>query len=281
MLINFNVDRLEKLLYDFYRLTGLTVSIWDSNMKMLSHQPKEMSDYCRKIREYPEGARRCYLSDMKLCEECKQTGKPATHVCHAGLADSVVPLKFKDEILGYIMFGQVIPSKKRNSLELIERISRDLGIDNEEMTRLFSSLDSFDEEKINAASNILKMSARYLWLSEYIEIKHDDTAKALKEYIDKNLASDINVDTICRELGISKNRLYKISHESFGMTIGNYINENRIRKAKHLLISGDMPIGKICEAVGIKDYNYFSKYFKAKTGISPRKYRKNYPAEFY
>lgn len=277
MIINFNVERLNKLLYDFYSITGLTVSIWDSNLRMLGHQPKYMSSFCRKIREYPEGAQRCYLSDMAVCLKCKGTGKPETHVCHAGLIDSVVPIKFKEEILGYIMFGQAAPENKENAYKRIENLSRELGIDYNNLVMLFKELDTYDKQKLNAASNILKMSTRYLWLSEYIEIKRDGYATLIENYVKNNISSEISVPALCQKLGISKNRMYKISHESFGMAIGEYVADTRINEAKRLLAATDLPIGKICEAVGIRDYNYFSKFFKKRTGSSPSKYRKNMP----
>ena len=279
LLINFNIEKLKRLLYDFYRLTGLTVSVWDSSFKMLGHEPQEMSHFCRRIRENPEGARRCYLSDMELLELCAKTGNPATHVCHAGLADSVVPIKFNDEILGYIMFGQVIPSEREKSYKKIREISQRLRLDYDELLSLFLKLDTYDENKLRAASNVFKTSARYLWLSEYIEIKHESLAKKIEEFVKKNLDKEISVASVCKEMGISKNRLYKISHESFGAPFGDFLADMRVKKAKRLLVSSEMSISEICEAVGVRDYNYFSKFFKAKTGISPNKYRKNYSYE--
>ena len=222
---------------------------------------------------------RCYLSDIELCSLCSKTGKPETHICHAGLADSVVPIKFNDEILGYIMFGQVIPSDREKSYEKIKEISRKLRFDYGELLTLFSRLDAYDEDKLRAASNVFKTSARYLWLSEYIEIKHGSLAKKIEEYVTKNLDKEISVLSVCKEMGISKNRLYKISHDSFGVPFGDFVTDARIKKAKRLLVSSEMSVSKICEAVGVRDYNYFSKFFKAKTGISPSKYRKNYSYE--
>ena len=76
MLVNFHIDRLDRLLLDFYRLTGLTVSIWDAEFNQLSYQPKEMCGFCRLVKSSPEGARRCYLSDKRLCMESATISQP-------------------------------------------------------------------------------------------------------------------------------------------------------------------------------------------------------------
>ncbi len=277
MVINFNIERLDKLLYDFHCVTGLTVSLWDAQLNMLSFQPKQMSSFCRRIREYPEGNRRCLLSDKAVCEECARTGKPVMHICHAGLADNAMPIKFQDEILGYMMFGQVVSENKDKSHDRIRKLSEDLGIDYDELITLYGALDTYDEKKLAAAANILEMSTRYLWFSKYIEIKHDSDATRIERYIRENLSEDLSLKVMCASLGISKNRLYKISHERFGMPIGDYISEMRIKEAKRLLTSTNIPINKINEMVGISDYNYFSKFFKAHTGMPPNKYRKTSP----
>ena len=99
MLINFNIERLDRLLYDFYHITGITVSIWDSQINQLGFQPKEMRSFCRAIRSSKKGEQLCLQSDRELCMECAKTGKAVSRYCNAGLIDTAVPIKFKDTIL--------------------------------------------------------------------------------------------------------------------------------------------------------------------------------------
>ena len=187
MLINFNLEKLDKLLYDFYRLTGLTISIWDSDFNQLAFQPKNMQSFCRVIKETKIGKQRCLLSDKKLCMECKESGKPVTHRCHAGLIDTAVPIKFKDTVLGYIIFGQVTDSASSEESADIARLATDLKIDSDTLKNLYSELDSYDSDRIESAANILKMSARYLWLSEYIDVGYDSVASEIDKFIKEKL----------------------------------------------------------------------------------------------
>ena len=277
MLINFNLEKLDRLLYDFYTITGLTISVWNADFHQISFQPRQMRPFCRTIKSTEKGRLACLFCDQKLCLECSKTEKPAKHVCHAGLIDVAFPIKYKDSILGYIMFGQISQKTEDEMLQIIERLARELCLDGERLTEEYQMLIRYDENLIDAAANILKQATRYLWLSEYIDIVYDADAAKIDEYIRKNLSRNIMVDTLCREIGIPKKRLYVISHQNFGMPIGEYIGSVRIGEAKRLLETTDLSIQQVSYAVGIEDYNYFAKFFKLRVGLSPLKYRKEFP----
>ena len=274
MLVNFHIDRLDRLLSDFHRLTGLTVSIWDAEFRELSHQPKEMRGFCRLVKSSPEGARRCHASDKRLCTECAATGSPATHRCHAGLVDTAIPIRFKDTVMGYIMFGQVSESGKSTDLEPIARLARELSVDPLALCEEYERLETYDSERTAAAAAILKMATRYLWLSEYIEIGYNTLASQIDDYIESHIGEPISVADLCRQFAVSKNKLYAISHEWFGMPIGDYIIAARVREAKRLLATTDHSVSEISARVGIRDYNYFTKFFKENVGMPPLRYRK-------
>jgi two-component system response regulator YesN len=57
-------------------------------------------------------------------------------------------------------------------------------------------------------------------------------------------------------------------------TVTEYLNEMKISRAKSLLEREDMSIGEIASLVGFSDINYFSRKFKAITGMTPREYRR-------
>ena len=277
MIINFNIVKLDKLLHDFNTITGITISVWTADFQQISFQPREMCAFCRTIKSTDKGKYACFLSDQKLCLECSKTEKPTKHVCHAGLIDIAFPIKYKDNILGYIMFGQISHKDEEEMHHIIERLGKDLGLNTDRLTEEYRELIKYDEGMIDSAASILKLATRYLWLSEYIDIGYDTTATKINEYIRKNLAETITVDSLCQELNIPKKRLYAISHRNFGVPIGEYIANLRIAESKRLLESTNLPIQQIAYSVGIQDYNYFTKFFKIRVGLSPLRYRKGFP----
>lgn len=274
MLYNFKREKLDKLLYDFYALTGLATSVWDSQVNLLSYEPKDMCRFCTAIKTTALGRQRCFESDRKVCMESKIIGKPATHICHAGLVDTAVPVKFEDEVVGYIIFGQIREKNENNINEKIIELSKQLNLDYKELQEAYCELDKYDEIKINAAATIMKNIAKYLWFSEYIEAGNSSTASRIDDYIRANLKEQISVKNICEKFFISKNRLYDISHQWFKMTIGEYITFLRMEEAKKLLTTSNMPVHEVGSSVGINDYNYFTKVFKSCVGTPPLKYRK-------
>ena len=57
------------------------------------------------------------------------------------------------------------------------------------------------------------------------------------------------------------------------MSFQEYVTQQRIQRAKRLLLSTDMKIYEVALAVGIEDMNYFSYRFKSIVGVSPKSYR--------
>lgn len=277
MYINFKIDKLDELLLDFYRLTGLTISVWDNKMNQLSYQPKEMCGFCKKIKNSKKGKQRCYISDKEIFLKCAKTGKIETHRCHAGLIDTAIPIKFNDDILGYLIFGQAVDGNENNVENNIKKLSLELGFEYNELKGLYQELKPYDADKIKSAGNILKASAGYLWLSDYVEIGYNTMASQISDYIKSHLTDDLNLTKICNDVGISKNKLYEISHKHFKCTVGEYVSSIRINEAKRLLTSTNYSIKEISQMVGISDYNYFSKIFKKIVGITPLKYKNGFP----
>ena len=55
----------------------------------------------------------------------------------------------------------------------------------------------------------------------------------------------------------------------------DYLVDVRIQKAKEFLMQlGKYKVYEVSEMVGYVDYAYFTKIFKKKTGVSPKKYQK-------
>ena len=91
--------------------------------------------------------------------------------------------------------------------------------------------------------------------------------------INKNINnSDLSVDAIAEEVGISRVHLHRKMKELTGQTPHDFIRNIRLKQAAHLLASQNMNITEVMYACGFNNAASFSTIFKKFYGMSPREY---------
>jgi len=55
-----------------------------------------------------------------------------------------------------------------------------------------------------------------------------------------------------------------------------WINNERLRRARKLLLHSDAGVGTIGASVGYDDPSHFTKYFRKSVGCSPREFRRGF-----
>ena len=113
--------------------------------------------------------------------------------------------------------------------------------------------------------------------SAYIDLKPSGTAitsmdeklinHAVK-YVEDNIArSDLSVEELSKELGMSRVHLYKKLLAITGKTPIEFIRIIRLKRAAQLLRGSQQNISEIAYQVGFNNPKYFSRYFKEEFGI--------------
>ena len=98
-----------------------------------------------------------------------------------------------------------------------------------------------------------------------------------KEYIAAHIFKKISVRGLAVELGLSPIYLERLFKQSEGVTIGAYIQREKIERAKNLLRYSDRSLFEISEYLGFSSQSYFGRIFKKATGMTPKQYRKEQP----
>ncbi len=276
MKITFDTQKLTDLLKDFYLLTKMRPTVFDDNFVEIAQYPETPCEFCAEIKSHPETCARCKQSDISAFNICRKTGNPYTYTCHAGLTETVAPIKCDGVIIGYMMFGQVVDSydKEVGWTQVYKKV-KNYPIDLINLRDSYYRLRTTSPEHIRAAAHILQACAGYIWYSDCLVESGDDMAFRIEQYITRNISNKLTSDMLCNQLCISRAMLYQTARESFGMGIARYIKEKRINLAAQLLLATDYKISSIAEMTGIGDYNYFTKLFKAEMGMTPKEYRKN------
>jgi AraC-like DNA-binding protein len=272
MLINYDIEKLNTALQDFYNSTGVNVRFCTSDFKGLSINARAHNNYCQTIQSTTDGERCCWCSDEILLKKCKESKQAQMHICHAGLIDVAVPILYNDTILGYIILGQM---KKEVDFAFVEKNISELGLDLSQMKEYYDSLSFFDYDKIQSISNLASMLAKYIILENMLKPNINSRLEEAIEFINKNLDKDLSVQNISQSIHVSQSALYKCFHDHFGCTIGEYINTMRIEKSIKLMKNTDLSIEEISRLVGFKSATYYGRIFKNKKGITPLKFRKS------
>jgi AraC-like DNA-binding protein len=100
-------------------------------------------------------------------------------------------------------------------------------------------------------------------------------SKKIEIYLKEHLLQSHNSQLIEAELRLNFDYLARCLKKHTGMSPMQYIQYQRIEKAKTLLLQSDDTVPYIAEQVGIMDYNYFIRLFRKQTGLTPGAYRQN------
>ncbi|MGI6793854.1 substrate-binding domain-containing protein [Bacteroides sp. KG68] len=98
---------------------------------------------------------------------------------------------------------------------------------------------------------------------------------ALK-YIHQNIASDITVSDIVKQVPLSRRLLEIRFKQVTQQSIHKYIFNLRMERFAQLLLASDAPIADVAEQVGINNLKNLSRQFKTLKKVSPNEYRKEH-----
>ena len=146
----------------------------------------------------------------------------------------------------------------------------------------FQSLQFFifvvNHANFSAADNALKRKGTHTLLRlilQFMAAVHLKRRMAIfLHYIETHYATPLSLEALAKSAHVSKSECLRCFKESLQIAPYQYVMEYRLSKAAELLRSTDMPVGSIAVQVGFQQLSHFGKYFREKTGMSPREYRK-------
>lgn len=101
----------------------------------------------------------------------------------------------------------------------------------------------------------------------------DKVVNRLQQYIRENISEELGREHLARQAFLNPEYLSRLFRRQTGMSLSDYIANERITAAKKLLLTTALPIGDIALQTGYNNAAYFSKIFKRLAGQTPQQYR--------
>jgi AraC family transcriptional regulator len=89
------------------------------------------------------------------------------------------------------------------------------------------------------------------------------------DYVGDNLAADLSLAEIAREVGMSPYHFSRMFKVSVGVSPHQYVMRQRIERAKALLKHTDLPVGVVAREVGFASSSHFAHQFRRLVGSAP------------
>ncbi len=97
--------------------------------------------------------------------------------------------------------------------------------------------------------------------------------QSIEESLAKTPIENWKPAAVAKRMDIDHDVLNRALKRECGMTLGQLIAARRLDRAKQLLDDSEHEIQSVAAAIGIDDRNYFSRWFRCQTGLSPSEWR--------
>lgn len=175
----------------------------------------------------------------------------------------VSPLLLNENIPFYHFKGQT--DWERDVLSSIRKIYE---IRNDPLSALKIQRSFFDIW-IHLCENVISIPEANVVSSHNLSV-----LKKMISFLHENFSEKVKLVEIARAGGISKTGCCTIFKRYLNKTPNEYLTQLRLRKAIELLITTDMTVLEISDAVGFSGASYFTETFRKFYGCTPSRYRK-------
>ena len=256
---------IQKLLDSFATAMQVRIVLYGRDGKLLRQGRDEGNcRFCQLVQECFT-IQPCLALDRQWQRMARQTGACQLYVCHAGLYEAIMPVLVGQDLLGYVVFGQLrstatlsallletFPAPRRNALK-----------------KAFASLPRVSEERIHSLAELLKVLVDYIVRNELVRRGGHHLYHSTINYIEEHLAAPITLADAARYLNLSVSSL---SHflQAQGTTFKRLLIEKRLSAAEELLRQPPgCSVKEAAARTGFSDPGYFSRVFRKYRGYPP------------
>lgn len=167
------------------------------------------------------------------------------------------------------------------STTLVSRAAIRGGMDVEDALRLSDSYIRKCELLFGVDSIMNLQYHMVLDYTERVEKLRNGTAPSrlvidVSNYVQHHLSEPVDVEALAKAVYLSRTRLAVKFKEQTGMTLTEFILQEKINEAKRLIRYTDKPLSAISFYLGFSSQSHFANTFRKYAGCSPNEYRLKY-----
>ena len=98
--------------------------------------------------------------------------------------------------------------------------------------------------------------------------------RSVNEILAQHPGRFLQVGELAQLLGVSESQLHSHFRKAAGIPLGGYLQNHRMNRAMSLLKNTDLRLYDVAERCGFGSPQAFNRTFKAETGVTPLKYRR-------
>ena len=257
-----STEKVQRLMDSFAYLFKVKLVIISTRMEELAReQQNPPSPFCSSIRKKLGFTNRCFQQDKLMCECCRNQDKVIVYKCYAGPMEVAVPIKIRNNIVGYAMMGQF-----RTGNELPAAIIREWekeGFSREELQKNYEALPLYDETAMDKMVQLFSMMITFFVSKEYMRFRHLDVTERVLKWIDEHINGPLNLDDAVKEVGYSRSVISHTIKQQLGMSFKKICNIKQVERFESILSADPfLLIQEAAAMVGYEDSLHFSRIYK-------------------
>ncbi|ANE47716.1 hypothetical protein SY83_17120 [Paenibacillus swuensis] len=103
--------------------------------------------------------------------------------------------------------------------------------------------------------------------------REDEIIEETLSYIESRYHENLCLTSLAELMFINQYHLHRMFKKKMNVTLGEYVTDFRLTKAKQLLLSTELTITEIGLRTGFSSPSHFSYTFRKNTQVSPKAYR--------
>jgi AraC-like DNA-binding protein len=203
-------------------------------------------------------------------ERAARAPRPFWALCWKGVVEVVAPIRRDDVHVGTVFAGAWRHPGGRQAPQSPPLPAA--------VVKAWQELPRFALSQTARIGRVIHVLGRGLlaMLDESVELGAEPRTRkgVICRFLRYHAHEDVRLEDLARHLSLSASRASHVVREEFGLPWQQLLQQERIERARALLLATDLTAGQVARRVGMPNEYHFNRTFKKHVGQPPGRYRR-------